>query len=262
MSDCSGKNGGSRSRDEVISTFSRYGLLSGEGIIQMGESEEIQRLEWFLSNGRIESFELPDAYVKVDDQILIIEHFAIDGFETYPNGGSKLQRHEAMTEREFRDMPATETGGHTTTKIGVSNSYTGFIKNCQAKFDHHYSRIPCYKEHLLACGTASEDTRFTVCFLMDEVSPMGTLTHDGEKLRPVCLAHSKEFLEYFLTRPDVDWIISAIVRIPESGYYPYFFSQQDIDYCLKHTLDYANYQFLPSESTVETRLKVVIPKED
>ena len=72
MSDCSGKNGGSRSRDEVISTFSRYGLLSGEGIIQMGESEEIQRLEWFLSNGRIESFELPDAYVKVDDQILII----------------------------------------------------------------------------------------------------------------------------------------------------------------------------------------------
>ena len=128
MSDCSGKNGGSRSRDEVILTFSRYGLLSGEGIIQMGESEEIQRLEWFLSNGRIESFELPDAYVKVDDQILIIEHFAIDGFETYPNGGSKLQRHEAMTEREFRDMPATETGGHTTTKIGVSNSYTGLSK--------------------------------------------------------------------------------------------------------------------------------------
>ena len=80
MSGCSGKNGKSKSRDEVISTFSRYGLLSGEGIIHLGESEEIQRLVWFLSNGRIESFELPDAYVKVDDQILIIEHFAIDGF--------------------------------------------------------------------------------------------------------------------------------------------------------------------------------------
>ena len=131
MSGCSGKKGKSKSRDEVISTFSRYGLLSGERIFHLGESEEIQRLVWFLSNGRIESFELPDAYVKVDDQILIIEHFAIDGFETYPDGGSKLQRHEAMTEREFRDMPATETGVHTTTKIGVSNSYAGFIKNCQ-----------------------------------------------------------------------------------------------------------------------------------
>ena len=57
-------------------------------------------------------------------------------------------------------------------------------------------------------------------------------------------------------------IISAVVRIPESGYSPYFFSRQDIDYCLENTLDYADYQFLSSESTVETRFKVVIPKED
>ena len=91
---------------------------------------------------------------------------------------------------------------------------------------------------------------------------MGTLTHDGEKLQPVFLAHSKEFLEYFLSKPDVDWIISAVVRIPNSGYYPYFFSRQDIDYCLENTLDYANYQFLSSETTLETRFKVVIPKED
>lgn len=262
MSDNVWENDRQKSRDEVISTFAQYGLFNGEGILHFGESEEIHRLVWFFSNGRIESFELPDAYVKVDDQILIIEHFAIDGFETYPDGGSKLQRHEAITEREFRDMPATETGVHMTTQIGVSNSYAGFIKNCQAKFDHHYSRISCYKKHLLDDGIASENTRFTVCFLLDEVSPMGTLTHDGEKLQPVCLAYSKEFLEYFISKPDVDWIISAVVRIPDSGYYPYFFSRQDIDYCLKNTLDYANYQFLSSETTLETRFKVIIPKED
>ena len=166
-----------------------------------------------------------------------------------------------MTEREFRDMPATETGGHTTTKIGVSNSYTGFIKNCQAKFDHHYSRIPCYKEHLLACGTASEDTRFTVCFLMDEVSPMGTLTHDGERIQPVCLAQSKEFLEHFLTKPSVDWILSAVVHWYDSGCSPYFFSQTDIDDCLKQVLDYGSFQFLSSEHVMETRFKTIIPEE-
>lgn len=261
MSDNVRKNDRQKSRDEVISTFAKYGLFNGEGILHFGESEEIQRLIWFFSNGRIESFELPDAYVKVDDQILIIEHFAIDGFESYPDGGSKLQRHEAMTERKFRDMPATVTGTHMITQIGISNSYVGFIKNCQAKFEHHYSRISSYKEHLLADGIACENTRFTVCFLMDEVSPMGTLTHDGENLQPVCLAHSKEFLEFFSTKPEVDWIISAVVRIPESGYYPYFFSQQDIVFCRENALDYASFQFLSSEHTMETRFKVNIPME-
>ena len=250
-----------KSREEVISTFAKYGLFSGEGLTHFGDSAEIQRLVWFFSNGKIESFELPDAYVKVNDQILIIEHFAIDGFETYPDGGSKLQRHVAMAEREFRDMQATETGVHMTTQIGVANSYAGFIKNCQDKFEHHYSHIPDYKEHLLADGVASENSLFTVCFLMDEVSPLGTLTHDGDSIRPVCLAQSKEFLEFFSTKPDVDWVISAVVRIPESGYYPYFFSQQDIDDCRKQALDYASFQFLSSEHTMETRFKAIIPQE-
>ena len=262
MGDCIAGKGNSKSRDEVINTFAKYGLFSGGRITAFGESEEIQRLIWFFSNGKIIPFELPDAYVKVDNQILIIEHFAIDGFDTYPDGGSKLQRHEALTEREFGDMPVTGIGVHLTKQIGVANSYAGFIKNCQDNFNHHYSRIPYYKEHLLADGIANENTAFTVCFLMDEVSPMGTLTHDGENLQPVCLAHSKEFLEYFLTKPDVDWIISAVVRLPESGYYPYFFSRQDIDSCFESTLDYGSFQFLSSESTVETRFRIVIPKED
>ena len=262
MNDIAQKNDKQKSRDEVISTFAKYGLFSGEGILHFGESKEIQRLVWFLSNGKIESYELPDAYVMVGNQILIIEHFAIDGFETYPDGGSKLQHQEALTDRKFRDMPITETGVHMTTQIGVANSYAGFIKNCKDKFEHHYSHISCYKEHLLADGIANENTEFTVCFLMDEVSPMGTLTHDGEKLQPVCLAQSKEFLEFFLTKPEVDWIISAVVRLPGSGYYPYFFSRQDTNACLKNILDYTNYQFLSSENMLETRYKVAILKED
>ncbi len=248
-----------KTRDEVISTFFKYGLFNGVGITRLGESKEIQRLIWFLSNGKIESYELPDAYVKVDNQILIIEHFAIDGFDTYLDGGSKYQQRESMVDRDFRNKSATESGVHMTTQIGVANSYAGFLKNCQNKFEHHYTRIPVYKDHLLSGGIANEDTLFTVCFLIDEVSPLGTLTYDGEKLQPVCLAQSKEFLEFFSTKPDVDWILSAVVRMPESGYYPYFFSQQDVDNCNEHVLDYASFQFLSSEHTMETRFKAIIP---
>lgn len=261
MSKKKGRQEKQKSRDEVISTLSKYGLFNGEGITRLGESEEIQRLIWFLGNGKIVSYELPDAYVKVDNQILIIEHFAIDGFDTFPDGGSKYQQRESMVDREFRNMPATESGVHMTTQIGVANSYAGFLKNCKDVFDHHYARIPAYKDHLLSDGIANEDTLFTVCFLMDEASPFGTLTHDGEKTQPVCLAYSKEFLEFFSERPNVDWILSAVVHWYDSGYSPYFFSQQDIENCREHVLDYANFQFLSSEHTMETRFKATIPKE-
>ena len=251
-----------KSRDEVVSTFAKYGLFKSRRINYFGESEEIQKLIWFLKNGKIESFELPDAYIKVDHQILIIEHFAIDGFDTYPGGGSKFQRNKVMSERRFGNMPLSESGVHSSTKIGVANSYENFIKNCKERFDNHYSHIPCYKEHLISEGLANENSSFTVCFLMDEVSPLGTLTHDGKNLQPVCLAQSKEFLDYFSNKPDVDWIISAVLHFPESKYYPYFFSQQDIESCREHVLDYASFQFFSSEHTLETRFKVLIPEED
>lgn len=247
-----------KSRDEVLSTFEKYGLSSGGCIHTFGESEEIQKFIWFVSNGKIVPFESPDAYVKVDNQVLIIEHFAIDGFEIFPDGGSKFQRSQSEATRKFDSIPATESGVHLSTKIGVANSYAGFLKNCQDKFNHHYERIPNYKEHLKKEGIANDDTIFTVCFLMDEVSPLGTLTHDGERMQPVCLAYSREFLDYFLTKPDVCWIISAIVRLYDSGYDPYFFSQFDIEACRKHILDYANFQFLSSEGTMRTDFKAII----
>lgn len=226
-----------------------------------GESEEIQRFIWFVANGVIVPYESPDAYVKVDNQILIMEHFAIDGFDTFPDGGSKFQRYRVEATRKFEAIPATDSGVHLTTKIGVPNSYTGFLKNCQDKFNHHYERIECYKDHLKTDGIADNDTSFTVFFLMDEVSPLGTLTHDGEHMQPVCLAQSKEFLDFYAAKPKVDWIISAIVHWYDSGYDPYFFSKLDIDVCRANTLDYTSFQFLSSENTMRTDFKVIIPKE-
>ena len=93
---------------------------------------------------------------------------------------------------------------------------------------------------------------------MDEVSPLGTLTHDGEKTCPVCLAKSKEFLDFYSNHPNVDWIISSVV-LPE-GYKPYFFAHKEIDTYNAQTRDYASYQFL-SSNPVRTDFKALISKE-
>ena len=94
---------------------------------------------------------------------------------------------------------------------------------------------------------------------MDEIPPLGTLTCDGEKIHPVCLARSKEFLEYFKSMKDVDWIISAVV-LPD-GLKPYFFSQNEISECMKNIIDYAACQFLRS-NPMQTNFKVLVTHEE
>ena len=262
MSNYKEKKTRTKTREEVISTINKYGLLNGVGIRHFGESRECEHFIWFLENGKIESYESPDAYIKIDNQVLIIEHFSIDGFDTYPNGGSKLQQYESKTDKEFRDIPVTKPFEFCITQPQIANSYEGFINNCRDKFEHHYKRISKYKEHLLTENIANENTKFTTRFLIDEVSPLGTLTYDGKNTHPVNLACSKEFLDYFCTKPDVDWIVSAIVRLPDPGFYPYFFSQKDIEFCNKKVLNYADFQFISMENMEDIRYRIIISKED
>jgi len=243
------------SRDEVRDTLCGYGIYDGNRITAFTESEEINHLVRFLSKSVIIPFESPDSYTKIDNDLLIIEHFAIDGYDEHPSGGSKLRQSEAIISKEFSSLPCTSDGVHLSRQLGVSNSYNGFIENCKRRFDQHYLQIDSYKEHLKELGIANDQTRFTVCFLMDEVSPLGTLTHDGENICPVCLAQAREFLHFFSEKPKVDWVISAVVA--NEGYKPYFFSQGEVGTCLKNTLDYSSYQFL-SSNPMSTSYKVTI----
>jgi len=247
--------GNPMSRNEVRETLHRYGLYDGNGITTFTESEEIACLVKFFSSSTIIPFELPDSYVKIYNDLLIIEHFAIDGYDEYPGGGSKLRQGEVVISKEFSARPCTSDGVHLSRQLGVCNSYNGFMENCKRRFDQHYLQIDSYKEHLKERGIANEQTRFTVCFLMDEVSPLGTLTHDGENIRPVCLAQAREFLDFFSERPKVDWVISAVVT--DEGYKPYFFSQGEVGVCQKNALDYSNYQFL-SSNPMSTSYKITI----
>ena len=246
------------SRNEIDETFEKYGIYTGAGLTIFDKGEEISKFVDFFKRGKPVPFEHPDGYIKDDNRVLIIEHFAIDGYDEFPNGGSELLRNESRQTKAFSKIPVTEAGVYLSEQLGTSNSYGGFIENCKRRFEQHYSQIEAYKEHLRNEKIADNSTEFTVCFLMDEVSPLGTLTHDGEKTCPVCLAKSKEFLDFYSNHPNVDWIISSVV-LPE-GYKPYFFAHKEIDTYNAQTRDYASYKFL-SSNPVRTDFKVLISKE-
>lgn len=248
------------SRNEVDEVFIKYGIYDYDGV-EVGifdDGKEIEKLIQFLRKGRPVPFEHPDSYIREKNRILIIEHFAIDGYVELPNGGSELLRNESKLTKAFSKLPAAETGVHLSQLLGTYNSYSGFIENCKRRFEQHYSQIDAYKKHLHDEGIADDETEFTVCFLMDDISPLGTLAHDGERVLPVCLAKSKEFLDFYMTHPCVDWVISAVFLL--KGYAPYFFSYNKIGEYREQTLEYSSYQFF-SSNPMRTDFKALIPKE-
>lgn len=247
------------SRNEVYNTLTKYGIYTCGEITVFSDLGEILKLCRFFNQGELVSYERPDAYIKVGNEILIIEHFIIDGYDTFDDGGSKLMCNIKKVQKEFDKIPATTNVVHKTEPLGIYNSYDAFLTNCKERFNHHYEQIESYKMHLLEKHIADANTKFTVCFLMDEISPLGTLTYDGEKVHPVCLAKSKEFLDYFGSMKDVDWIISAVV-LPDRQK-PYFFLQNEIRECKKSVIDYAAFQFL-SSNTMQMNFKVLIPQDE
>ena len=87
------------SRNEVYDAFEKYGILKSNGISVFSNSNEIYKFIDFFEKSPIFPFEQPDAYMKKGDDILIIEHFVVDGYDTFKNGGSKLVRCEKNIEK-------------------------------------------------------------------------------------------------------------------------------------------------------------------
>ena len=247
-----------KSRFEVEETFIKYGFFKEKNkIISFSESKEVDKFALFLADGSFQSYEKPDAYIVKGKEVLIIEHFYIDGYSTFLNGGSKLISQEKKINQEFSLRDATREGIHQTKQLGEYNSYSGFIKNCIDRFEDHYRQIEIYKNNIIDDGIADLNSKFTVCFLMDDISPLGTVTYDGDHIQPVFLSRSKEFLNYYEERPQVNWILSSVFNYSDSAIYPYFFSYSEISECKKNTLDYGKYQFLAS-NYVRTDFKVLL----
>ncbi len=234
-------------RAEVTETFYNWGLFQGTTVHYLCTKEEASDIHSFLHQGNLTPFERPDGYVKRDNRVLIIEHFAIDGYDTYPNGGSLLSAKESKIKKAISNLFISNPEGSYSTLLGTTNSYEQFIQNCIDRFANHYTSIKEYKEHLIAEGVADDNTDFTVCFLMEEKSPIGTLVTDGESIMPVCLAHSKEFLDFFKKMPEVDYIFSNVLDLNTSKIIPYVFSNKSAELLLSEVIDYKSMQFLSSD---------------
>lgn len=244
-----GMNKMSTGRDEVRPILGR---IFRSGKLEL-LSEQREDADWFvsaISEEEVIPYERPDAYVCRGNQILMIEHFEIDGYPEKKKGSSKLKENEIRLEREAREKLRENSKALVRGCLGEANTYTQFVNNCKRRFDKHYAQIDRYKQNLIESGVATPDTEFLICFLMEDVSPMGTWVCGENGLYPVCLGESREFLSFWKDRPNVDWILSAIET--DAGYRPYFLSKNELDVYMKRARDYTRCQFLSSNTQCST----------
>ena len=225
-------------RNEVFLALNKYGFLNGAKLDYFSSSpESIQSfLRYF--NEVFHPFEKPDAFFLLNNEVLIIEHFSIDGYKFEEHAGSLAQ----LFQRKFDNQPFLSCGKRYA-EMDVDSSYAFYIENVMRSFDKHYKHIDGYKQHLIDDGFATKESVFKVCFLIDDTSIFGSSVVLDDAIHPICLAQSQEFLSYYKTHPDVNWVLSA--RVYNKAVRPYLLSYNEIDELQDKTLDFANGAFIP-----------------
>ena len=151
--------------------------------------------------------EAPDLFIKKDNVVFIIEHFAFDGSKTNRKG-SKNQREVARIQRAAEEEFIKNNSCYHLDSINGEYCYEDYVKNALDGLQAHYEKITAYKEHLKNEGVITLETEIKVFFLVEDTTSL-PLLYKGETapLQQVTLAFSKEFLERLVECLNLDGVL-------------------------------------------------------
>ncbi len=196
-----------------------------------------------------------DMLIKSKRVSLIIEHFEFDCYRAN-HKGSQNKKEQARISRAEQKIAPTESGTLHHDQINGLSSYEFYVNNVCSNFKEHYARIPKYKKNLQAHGLISASEEVKTLFLIDDVSPLGTMTADEHGAMPVVLACCKEFLDLLSVSDYVDYVLAC--SSAGSNEYIWFIDRDEIKYYYKEIRDYASMQFLDFTPQV-VGFKIIIP---
>lgn len=249
-------------KNEVIKTLEHYFRNESNTVQYRGSDEGVNLFAKLLQSGTMIPGDAPDAVLIKDNIALIIEHFEFDAFEVNRKG-SKSRIEQARIDREQRDLPATEAGVVYHSKIKASCSYQDYIDNVTRSFLEHYQRIGTYKKNILERGIITSETNVKTMFLIEDVSPIGSIAIDsnGDKPQtvPVILAQSPEFLSLLTDSESVDYALCCSYVCDSE--YIWFIDRSEISAYREKQCTYANMRFLSTYPSVVIS-KISIPNKE
>lgn len=237
--------------NEATRTLEHYLRKESNTVHFLGADAGVNLFCEVMQDGRSIPGDAPDLVIIKDNSAVIIEHFEFDSFRV-TRKGSTSRNEQARIEREQRLIPATPEGVLYHSKIQAPCSYSDYIANVSRSFKEHYGRIATYKKNLIDSGTISDGMIIKTLFLIDDVSPIGSIAFDRNSQKaqtvPVILAQSPEFLQLLSNSPDLDYVLCC--SSAGNNEYIWFIDLSELPAYIEKQCDYANMQFLSNHPSV------------
>ncbi len=200
-----------KNNKKEIDTIANYFLSDqNNGVICYGgDIVFFDKLIPFFDN--LQPYERPDTYSKIDNTILILEHFEFDSTKVKKRG-NKTRREFSRLDNSFNDLSSVKEITLHHNVVHCSQSIENYIKNSLNTLNKHYKKIGEYKQHLLDDHIANKKTKFIVCFFIENSDALGTLymkKGKDEGPKTLMLFNCKEFLDIFEKMPELDCAITV-----------------------------------------------------
>lgn len=245
--------------NEATITLEHYLRNECNSVHYLGADTGVNLFREVLQDGKSIPGDAPDLVVIKGNIAIIIEHFEFDSFRV-TRKGSTSRTEQARIEREQRLIPATPEGVVYHSKIQAPCSYSDYIANVSRSFKEHYGRIATYKKNLIECGTVSTEMIVKTLFLIDDVSPVGSIAFDRNSQKaqtvPVILAQSPEFLQLLSNSRDLDYVLCC--SSAGSDEYIWFIDLDELPAYVEKQCDYASMHFFSNNPSVVIG-KIIIP---
>ena len=248
-------------KNEAIETLNHYFRNHSNTVFFLGSNVGVEMLSDFFRNGKIFTGDAPDMVILKDDTAIIVEHFEFDSSYTNKKGSSS-RIEQARIEREIQEkMTISNEYIHQDT-INTSFTYQDYVSNVTKNFLHHYNQIETYKQNLINKKIITTDTIVKTMFLIEDVSPIGSMAFDiyknnGEMV-PIILARCPEFLELIYCHNQVDYVLCC--SYSGDSEYVWFIDRSEISFYINNQLDYANMKFFGNHTCV-VEFRVDIPND-
>ena len=224
-----------------------------------GTGKGVQIFAKILANNPFCPFEAPDLYVKSQDYVFIIEHFEFSSYKE-TRKGSTYRQEEARIQRKSDNVIPTTKPVVLDDVIHGESSYQNYVDNVLKAFQAHYLHIDEYI-HNLRCAGVLEQQQVKVMFLIEDVSPLGSVVGNNgwdPSIKLVTLAHCKEFLNILRVSPRVDYVIACSSYSSQN--YSWFIDNHELDVYYANAEDFAVMNFISFRPHVITA-KIAIEDE-
>lgn len=228
--------------EAIHALFKNYSKTSGMDIRFLGTGNSVRYFADFVQNASYYADDAPDMVLKKGNEVIIIEHFEFDSYHV-SRKGSPGRQEMARIQRNEDQIEATEDGVFFSDAIKGKCSFQDLISNLSCNFKSHYDRIPKYKENLKGHGLIDDTTSIKVMFLIEDVSPLGSIAVDQEaKQHPIIVLLYKKFLDLFRGAINLDYILACSSAADKN--YMWFADRAEIDEYYSNAVDYGKMVFL------------------